>query len=257
MEINEYANDWFKSQEMGWGVTRIWEAKIRPEFRANIWHVRGRDRDLLVDSGFGLMSLVQHIPLLSEKPILAVATHSHCDHIGGHYEFSECAIHHAEADILRRPTRQNTVALGYVSRTMFEQDCPADFDPDAFDIRGQEHAFLLSDSDRIDLGDRVFEVIHVPGHSPGSIALLETATGILFSGDVVHNGRTGIGRFLLYHSNLDDWLSSVERLRRVSVEIVHAGHFESFGRTRFLEILDEYLERRRTPGFPLELRSYT
>ena len=40
----------------------------------------------------------------------------------------------------------------------------------------------------IDLGDRAFEVIHTPGHSPGGIALYEPKTGILLSGDIVYDG---------------------------------------------------------------------
>ena len=83
--------------------------------------------------------------------------------------------------------------------------------------------------------------------------MFEQATGILFSGDVVHSGGNGIGRFHLYHSNLDDWLTSVERLRRLPVATVHAGHFASFGRERYLAILGEYLARRRMPEFPLIL----
>ena len=47
---------------------------------------------------------------------------------------------------------------------------------------------LLGDGDVIDLGDRAFEVLHLPGHSPGSIGLWEAATGILFSGDAVYDG---------------------------------------------------------------------
>jgi glyoxylase-like metal-dependent hydrolase (beta-lactamase superfamily II) len=251
-----YANGWFRSRSYADGVTLLWESQIKPQFRANIWLVRGRDRNLLVDSGFGVVSLVEHIPALDANTTLAVATHSHCDHIGSHHEFAHCEIHLAEAAILRHPTLENTAALGYVSDAMFEHGAPAGFDADAFSIRSCEPSRLLFDGDIIDLGDRSFEVLHIPGHSPGSIGLFEAETGILFSGDVVHNGSSGIGRYILYHSDLDDWLASVERLRRIPVRTVHAGHFDSFGGDRYIEILDEYLERRRTPGFPLQLNTY-
>ena len=59
-------------------------------------------------------------------------------------------------------------------------------------------------------GDRHFEAIHLPGHSPGSIPLWEESTGILFSGDVVYDG------VLLDNacdSNVDDYLASLARLR--------------------------------------------
>jgi len=47
----------------------------------------------------------------------------------------------------------------------------------------------VRDGDIIDLGDRAFEVLHLPGHSPGSIALFEAATKTLFSGDAITTAR--------------------------------------------------------------------
>jgi glyoxylase-like metal-dependent hydrolase (beta-lactamase superfamily II) len=255
--MREFADGWFQAWSKEDLVTEIREAKIKPAFRANIWFVEGRDLNMLVDSGFGLLSLRENIRILLEKPIVAVATHSHCDHIGGHHEFAQTAIHASEADILRHPTNENTVAKGYVRQGMFIDAGDGDnFDPHSFVIRGVEPTRLLLDGDVIDLGDRAFEVIHVPGHSPGSIALLERATGILFSGDMVHAGPNGIGRYSLYHSDNDAWLRSVERLLSLPVKTVHAGHFESFGMGRYRQILEEYVERRLTPGFPMMLNSY-
>ena len=40
----------------------------------------------------------------------------------------------------------------------------------------------------VDIGNRHFEVLHLPGHSPGSIGLWEEASGTLFSGDAVYDG---------------------------------------------------------------------
>ncbi len=244
---------WFAMEHLSQGVSRIWERRIRREYGANMWLVEGRIRNLLVDSGFGLASLSEHIPELAGKPVIAVASHSHCDHIGGLHEFADCRIHAAEADILRNPTIENTVAKGYMTEAMFEGAPPKSFDPASIAFQPVEPTQLLVDGSIVDLGDRGFEVMHIPGHSPGSIGLFERITGILFSGDVVHNGSNGIGRFHLYHTNLDDWLTSVERLRKLPVSTVHAGHFDSFGRERYLAILDDYLARRHTSGFPLIL----
>jgi glyoxylase-like metal-dependent hydrolase (beta-lactamase superfamily II) len=249
-----HANGWYLSRRLDDGVTFIWEAAILPHYRCNIWHVRGRDRDMLVDSGFGLVSLVDSIPELGARPPLAVGSHSHCDHIGGHHEFAERAIHSAEADILANPTRFNTVIEPYVVDEMFEGAPPAGFAAAEYTIRPAPASLTLEAGDVVDLGDRAFEVHHLPGHSPGSIALFEKATGIMFSGDVVHAGEGGIGNLVLYHSVEDDYIDSVERLRDVPVRCVHAGHFESFGHGRYIDILDDYLARKKTPGCPVEAR---
>src|SRR4029078_11069566 len=47
----------------------------------------------------------------------------------------------------------------------------------------------LDEGDVVDLGDRAFEVLHLPGHSPGSIGLYEARTKVLFSGVAVYKGR--------------------------------------------------------------------
>ncbi len=98
------AADWFRVRPLADGVTWIDEPHVREFYRCNIWHLRGRDRDLLVDSGWGVVSLREHIPLVTERPLVAVASHTHFDHIAGHHEFPERWVHRAEADILARPT---------------------------------------------------------------------------------------------------------------------------------------------------------
>ena len=55
--------------------------------RANIWHLRGRDVDLLVDTGMGICPLAPEIDTPAGKPLLAVATHIHLDHVGSLHEF--------------------------------------------------------------------------------------------------------------------------------------------------------------------------
>ena len=110
---------WFATERLPDGVTRIWEHHIKPDFGANIWLVEGRDHKLLIDGGFGLSSLREHVSELGDESVIAVASHSHCDHIGSLHEFADCRIHAAEADVLRNPTIENTVAKGYMTDAMF------------------------------------------------------------------------------------------------------------------------------------------
>ena len=100
---------------------------------------------------------------------------------------------------------------------------------------------VLNEGDVVDLGDRSFEVLHLPGHSPGSIGLWERSTGTLFSGDAIYDGP------LLDEipgADIDAYVVTMRRLRDLPVVIVHAGHDASFGRQRLIEIADRYLRRR-------------
>ena len=246
MEIATAAS-WFETRRLEDGVTLIHEPHIKPYYRCNIWHARGRDRDLLLDSGMGVVGLRRQVALLAERPLVAVASHSHFDHIGGHWEFPERAIHRAEADILAHPTRASTLADPTVDDAIFTALPPGGYSAATYQVAAAPATRLLEDGDVVDLGDRAFAVLHLPGHSPGSIALWEAATGILFSGDTVYDGTLVDD---LYHSVVADYLASLERLRRLPVHTVHGGHFASFGAERYRRQIADYVAGKRRPGCP-------
>jgi glyoxylase-like metal-dependent hydrolase (beta-lactamase superfamily II) len=241
------AEAWYETRNLGDGVTLIHEPHILPFYRCNMWHVRGRDRDLLLDSGMGVVPLRRHVALLAGRPILAVASHSHFDHIGAHHEFDDRAIHHLEAEILTKPGRAATLAERYVSDAIFSALPPAPYDSSRYEVLAAPATRILADGDGIDLGDRRFEVLHLPGHSPGSIGLWEEATGILFSGDAVYDGELIDN---CYHSDVADYLATMERLARLPVRIVHGGHLASFGRERYQALIADYVAGKRRPGCP-------
>ena len=55
------ADRWFERRALSDAITHLWKPHVDPFARCNIWHVRGRDRDLLVDSGMGMVSLRHEI----------------------------------------------------------------------------------------------------------------------------------------------------------------------------------------------------
>ncbi|MEL6986020.1 MAG: MBL fold metallo-hydrolase, partial [Actinomycetota bacterium] len=101
---------------------------------------------------------------------------------------------------------------------------------------------LIEEGDVIDLGDRQLEVLHLPGHSPGSIGLWESATGTLFSGDAIYDGPL-LDQF--DDSNIADYCATMERLLDLPVTTVHGGHDPSFDRDRLTTLARAYLERRQ------------
>lgn len=236
------AKDWYRTRPIGDGITFIDEPFIQEFYRCNIWHVRGRDRDMLVDSGMGVVSLSEWVPLVTERALTAVASHTHFDHIGCHHEFSDRCVHRAEAKLLAHPTRANTLADPYVTDDIFDALPPAPYVSTTYAVRSAPATRLLEDGDIVDLGDRHFEVIHTPGHSPGGIALYEAATQTLFSGDIVYDGPLIEDT---YHSNAADYVSSMERLLAMDIRTVHGGHFPSFGRERLHKIITDWLNDKR------------
>lgn len=233
--------DWYRTTRLDDDVTYICEPHIEEFYRCNIWHVRGRDRDMLVDSGMGVVSLRTYVPLVTERDCVAVASHTHFDHIGCHHEFRDRAVHRAEADLLAHPTRENTLADPYVTDEIFTALPPHPYVSATYAVAAAPAARILEDGDVIDLGDRHFEIIHTPGHSPGGIALWETASGILFSGDIVYDGPLIEDT---YHADADDYYASMKRLLDLPVRLVHGGHFASYEGDRHREIIRCWLDAK-------------
>lgn len=232
----------FETQSFDHGVTRLLETDISANWRCNIWHVRGRDRDLIIDTGFGLRSLSGAVARLTERPVLAVCTHSHHDHAGGLCQFDQRLGHGLEADIFANPTRQNTVC-DLLDVSVIRARPSNDFDIDTWCYQPAPLTGMVDDGDMIDLGDRRFHVLHLPGHSPGSVALWEAETGAVFTGDALYDG---VLYDHLYHSVPEQMIDSLNRLCDLPLSVVHAGHFGSFGRDRARQITAEYLSGQRS-----------
>ena len=239
-----HAEHWWRTTRLDEDVTLIDEPHVAPFYRCNCWHVRGRDGDMLVDSGMGVVSLRRWVPLVTERSLEAVASHTHFDHIGCHHEFERRSVHRAEAAILAAPSRKATLADPYVTDAIFTTLPPEPYASETYAVSSAPPTRLLEDGDRIDLGDRSFEVIHTPGHSPGGIALWEAATGILFSGDIVYDGPLIEDT---YHADARDYEASMRRLLNLPVRIVHGGHFRSYGSERHEAIIRAWLDARERP----------
>ncbi|MEM9620028.1 MAG: MBL fold metallo-hydrolase [Pseudomonadota bacterium] len=250
----QIAEQWFERRTLSNNITLITEPFVSPLLRCNIWHVRGRHKDLLVDTGLGVTSLRPAIEDLLEHPVLAVATHSHFDHTGGLNEFDEVAAHPAELDELTQPTFGTLTAAdlprelldefataGYAVEDLFIDALPsADYDPESFKLQPVNPTQLIEEGDVLDIGDRHFEVLHLPGHSPGSIGLWERSSATLFSGDAIYDGPL---LDFLPESDVAAYIDTMKRLKTLNVDVVHGGHEPSFGRSRLIEIVDAFLQR--------------
>ena len=170
------------------------------------------------------------------------------------HEFSERAIHRAEAGQL---TSAITACLdtslfgpevidpyrnaGYDIPALFVDAVPPHGIAAAvYEVAEAPATQILDDGDVIDIGNRAFEVLHLPGHSPGSIGLWDADSGVLFSGDAIYDGPL---LDQLDGSDIDDYVRTMERLRTLPVVAVHGGHEPSFGRARLVEICDDYIAR--------------
>ena len=247
---------WFERTRVDDAISLLWEPHVVPLMRCNIWHVRGRDRDLLVDTGMGLASIVDPPADLFDRPVTAVATHGHDDHSGGHHEFDDVAAHPLEAHLLATaPLASLHIETAWgrdVVRALEDSGYPMDDEwfvdalppgvvVETFRQRPARVTRLVDEGDVFDLGDRRFEVLHLPGHSPGSIGLWESDTGTLFSGDAIYDGPL---LDELPESDVSAYCRTMERLLTLPARVVHGGHDPSFDGDRLRELARAYLARR-------------
>src|SRR5699024_7857315 len=92
-----------------------------------------------------------------------------------------------------------------------------------------------------DLGDRRLAIIHLPGHTPGGIGILDETNDTLYSGDIVYDGGPLLDR--LTDSSISDYSGSMKKLRDLSISNVRPGHGLPFSRKRLHELTSEYLAR--------------
>lgn len=175
--------------------------EIRPNFYAiemgfvRSFMVVGTDEILLIDTGVGGNELKKQVEAVADLPIKVIFTHGDGDHVGDVDEFAR--------------------------RMMY----PGEYD--YYQSRNENYAPMtpIFDGDIIPIGNYMFEVLVIPGHTPGSIALLEREHRLLIGGDSIQKGPIfmfGPGR------NFDALHDSMIRLEdyQDAIDVIYACHHD-------------------------------
>jgi len=152
-----------------------------------------------------------------------IMTHTHLDHIGCASEIlsrlpqAEFWLHRDEAV----PIEQGDERIVY-GMEAFRSMCQAQYglNPGAFSFRVDRR---LEGEETLEIGDMHWEVLHVPGHSPGSIALFDPSTGVLIPGDLIYSDHM-IGRFDLHLADGQQLKESLFSLAKLDVHVLLPGH---------------------------------
>jgi hydroxyacylglutathione hydrolase len=146
-------------------------------FNGNTWVIEGagcssylllgKQRAAMVDTGMSVLNLREYLRKITHLPVFVINTHGHFDHTGGNGWFDEVYMHPLAVKDCRVPVFQANL-----------DDYPCEY---AIRTVKEGHVF--------DLGGRHLEVIGIPAHSAGSIALLDHENRLLFSGDEIESGQ--------------------------------------------------------------------
>lgn len=233
-------NNWFTVDQIDRETFIISEYRHWEE--THCYLLNGSERSLLIDTGLGICNIYDEVIRLTDKPVTAVATHIHWDHVGGHGFFPDFYAHGAELNWLNGefPLTMEQIKGMVVDRC----DLPKDFDVNNYEFFQGNPKRVLKDNDAIDIGDRFVQIVHTPGHSPGHMCFWERDRGYLFTGDLVYKDTL----FAFFPStDPEAYLNSLKRISALPVKHVFPAHHtldiqpEILGRMRdaFRQLKDE------------------
>lgn len=167
------------------------------QMRENTWRIEdggvrffllaGTERAMLIDSGMNIDDAKGIAAELTALPVSLLNTHADRDHIGSNEQFDSFYMHPDEEPLYRQSGMPGTV-------------------------------IPVREGDILDLGNRRLEIIHLPGHTPGSIAVLDIGGRVLISGDPIQQN----GHIFMFgdHRNMLDYIRSLDHLE------TYAGRFD-------------------------------
>jgi glyoxylase-like metal-dependent hydrolase (beta-lactamase superfamily II) len=146
--------------------------------------IEGAEKALLVDTGFGKGDIKSLAEGLTQKPIILVNTHTDGDHIGCNKSFDKAYLHPLEIE--RYPIESDTELVPI------------------------EEGYIF------DLGGKKYEVLETPGHTPGSIMLINRKERQLISGDSL-----GLAAIFMFgeHRDIHKYIDTMEKLKSKITDI--------------------------------------
>ncbi|HEY3705886.1 MAG TPA: MBL fold metallo-hydrolase [Terracidiphilus sp.] len=207
------SDSWFEVYKVTPGVFAIYEPHQSEETIGYL--ILGEKRALVFDTGMGIGDLKALTARLTHLPIIVLNSHTHDDHVGNNWQFD--IVYGMDTEFTRQNARgsrddaQAEIGTGEVCGSL-----PPGFDRNAYATKPWKIAKLVHDGERIDLGDRILEIIATPGHTPDSITLFDRAQGLLFTGDTYYQGTIWIYR---PETNLAAYGNSVHRLAALAPQV--------------------------------------
>ena len=209
--------DWFTIDKIDGNTYIISEYRHWEE--THCYLLNGAKRSLLIDTGLGICNISDIIRRLASKPVTAVATHIHWDHIGGHKYYPDFYAHEAEVKWLNGgfPQPVEKIKEYVVDRC----DLPDGYDVNSYEFFQGMPAKILHGNECIDIGGRRIDVLHTPGHAPGHMCFWEKEKGYLFTGDLVYKGTLTAW---FPSTDPDAYLQSLEKLAVLPAKKIFPGH---------------------------------
>jgi glyoxylase-like metal-dependent hydrolase (beta-lactamase superfamily II) len=198
-------------------------------FKVYSYLLVGEEKALLIDTGYGKRPFKDIVKGITDKPLIIVNTHGHLDHIAGNDQFESVYLHPADNDVYHLNTDKAYIT-DLIRKTLFAL-------PRALRESGiinklidryasHKRVEILPTPEVFELGNRPIKVIETPGHTVGSICLMDEKNKILFSGDTICDKM--ILLYFEYSAPVRVFYESVKKLQNLKNEgafnIIYPAH---------------------------------
>ncbi len=214
-------SNWFTIEKIEEDTFAISEYKHWEETHSYL--LIGTDRALLIDTGMGIANIAEEVEKLTNKPITAIATHVHYDHVGGHKYFADnFYVHNNDlAWITGNFPLSNDQIKEFIAEP--PNNLPEEFDLEHYQMFKGTPQKIVEDGDIIDLGNRRIRILHTPGHAPGHLCFFEEERQYLYTGDLIY-----IGELFMFYPSTDPlaYRDSIRRLMKINIKRIFPAHHD-------------------------------
>lgn len=188
----------FENEDLSATVIEPGVTVLETADKTTMYLVEGDSLALLIDTGTSVKDLDKIVARLTDKPYEVVATHAHYDHIGNIRYFDEIYLHEADQTLDTKALRE---------------------------YRGKVKT--VAEGNVFDLGGRRLEVVHTPGHTPGSIVLVDYDNKIAFTGDAFGSGQLWmqLQPQVSFATLIESCGKMIEIMTERGVEKLYVGHY--------------------------------
>jgi len=214
--------EWFEVYRVAPDTFAIYEPHQSEEVISYL--ILGKQKVILFDTGMGIGDIRKVVENLTKLPIIVLNSHTHDDHVGGNWQFK--TVYSMETKFSKenskgsREDAQAEIAPGEICGEL-----PRNFDAQSYATKPWHISQYIHDGDKLDLGDRVIQILATPGHTPDAITLFDHANGLLFTGDTYYPAAIWLYR---PETDLDQYAASIRQLailtQSESIKLVLGAH---------------------------------
>lgn len=166
--------------------------------KTTMYIIEGKKKAMLIDAGTKCEKLDEVVRKITSKPLYVVITHFHPDHAGNIKYFDRIYMHEADTPLIRM-----------------------------MNIEYEGEIEFVKEGDVFDLGDKKIDVVFTPGHTPGSIVLVDKQAGNCYTGDAFGSGMVWL--HLEPYTNISTYVESCEKMEQImeeeSITKIYCGHY--------------------------------